>query len=223
MCQTAAMTNSWNNSWNPPCSKLVAASVEVHAGIGNSVAGPRRRWCWRGRRISILVAAIWFGVYLLVTGIAQVVFAFSLHVSAGQPSPVVHQRGGVIDLGRAGVSSFRLGTQSCCWPSGSASGSSSAASPQRFRRSATRTLPGRGWSIFVGVISLLAGIVVLGVAVRLDRHPGVGGRRLAGGDRRVRDRVVVRDSQGVEDAPRLKHRARDLPVAPVDLIYYTAS
>ncbi|MGV7835642.1 DUF308 domain-containing protein, partial [Mycobacterium kansasii] len=36
---------------------------------------------WPG--ISVLVAAVAFGVYLVVTGIAQVVFAFSLHVSAG--------------------------------------------------------------------------------------------------------------------------------------------
>ncbi len=36
---------------------------------------------WPG--ISILVAAIFFGAYLLVTGIAQVVFAFSLHVPPG--------------------------------------------------------------------------------------------------------------------------------------------
>src|SRR6201988_1657614 len=36
---------------------------------------------WPG--ITIVVAAIFFGAYLLVTGISQVVFAFSLHVSAG--------------------------------------------------------------------------------------------------------------------------------------------
>lgn len=36
---------------------------------------------WPG--ISILVAAMAFGVYLLITGVAQVAFAFSLHVSAG--------------------------------------------------------------------------------------------------------------------------------------------
>ena len=39
---------------------------------------------WPG--ISILVAAILFGVYLLVTGIAQVIFAFALDVSAGAGS-----------------------------------------------------------------------------------------------------------------------------------------
>src|SRR6201998_2723659 len=32
---------------------------------------------------SIVIAAILFGIYLLVTGVAQVIFAFSLHVSAG--------------------------------------------------------------------------------------------------------------------------------------------
>ena len=40
-------------------------------------------WCWLGQAITIVVAAIFFGAYLLVTGISQVVFAFSLHVSAG--------------------------------------------------------------------------------------------------------------------------------------------
>ena len=36
---------------------------------------------WPG--ISILVAATLFGLYLLITGIAQVIFAFALDVSAG--------------------------------------------------------------------------------------------------------------------------------------------
>src|SRR6202161_2547696 len=36
---------------------------------------------WPG--ISVLTAAVAFGIYLLIAGPAQVVFAFSLHVSAG--------------------------------------------------------------------------------------------------------------------------------------------
>ena len=40
-------------------------------------------WCWHGQASTIIVAAIFFGAYLLITGIAQVIFAFSLHVSAG--------------------------------------------------------------------------------------------------------------------------------------------
>ena len=38
-------------------------------------------WTWP--TVTIIVTAIFFGAYLLVTGITQVVFAFSLHVSAG--------------------------------------------------------------------------------------------------------------------------------------------
>ena len=38
-------------------------------------------WTWP--TLTIIVTAIFFGAYLLVTGITQVVFAFSLHVSAG--------------------------------------------------------------------------------------------------------------------------------------------
>ncbi|EKF23724.1 hypothetical protein C731_2251, partial [Mycolicibacterium hassiacum DSM 44199] len=36
---------------------------------------------WPG--ITIVVAAIFFGAYLLVAGVAQVIFAFALHVAAG--------------------------------------------------------------------------------------------------------------------------------------------
>ena len=36
---------------------------------------------WPGK--TMIVAAIFFGAYLLVTGISQVIFAFALHVSAG--------------------------------------------------------------------------------------------------------------------------------------------
>ena len=56
---------------------------------------------WPG--ISILVAATLFGLYLLITGIAQVIFAFALDVSAGSRherfhrAPRAHQRP---DLGR---------------------------------------------------------------------------------------------------------------------------
>ncbi|EUA08717.1 hypothetical protein I553_9774 [Mycobacterium xenopi 4042] len=56
--------------------------MEVDAGFRDSGAGPRHPGIGLAG-ITILVAAIAFGAYLLVTGIAQVIFAFSLHVSAG--------------------------------------------------------------------------------------------------------------------------------------------
>lgn len=116
---------------------------------------------WPG--ISILVAAIWFGVYLLITGIAQVVFAFSLHVTAG--SRILLFISGAASLILAVLAFRHFGTDPrtailllAIWIGvgfifrGVATTVSAISDP---------TLPGRGWSIFVGVISLLAGIVVI--------------------------------------------------------------
>jgi uncharacterized membrane protein HdeD (DUF308 family) len=112
---------------------------------------------WPGK--TIVVAAIFFGAYLLVTGIAQVIFAFSLHVSAG----------GRVLLFLSGAASLILAI--LCFRSlqnsilllaiwigvgfifrGVATAVSAISDP---------TLPGRGWQIFIGVITLIAGVVVL--------------------------------------------------------------
>ena len=111
---------------------------------------------------SILIAAILFGIYLLVTGIAQVVFAFSLHVSAG--GRVLLFISGAASLVLA-VLCFRHFGQGyallllAIWIGvgfifrGVATSISAISDP---------TLPGRGWQIFLGLISLLAGIVMIG-------------------------------------------------------------
>lgn len=115
---------------------------------------------WPGE--TILIAAILFGIYLLVTGFAQVFFAFSLHVSAG----------GRILLFISGAASLVLAVLCfrhfgegyailllAIWIGvgfifrGVATSISAISDP---------TLPGRGWQIFLGVISLLAGIVMIG-------------------------------------------------------------
>ncbi len=112
---------------------------------------------WPGE--TIVVAAIFFGAYLLVTGIAQVIFAVSLHVSAG----------GRVLLFLSGAASLILAI--LCFRSlqnsilllaiwigvgfifrGVATAVSAISDP---------TLPGRGWEIFIGVITLIAGVVVL--------------------------------------------------------------
>jgi uncharacterized membrane protein HdeD (DUF308 family) len=109
--------------------------------------------------ITILVAAIFFGAYLLVTGIWQVVFAFSLHVSAG----------GRVLLFISGAASLILAV--LCFRSlqdsilllaiwigvgfifrGVATAVSAISDP---------TLPGRWWEIFIGGISLVAGVIML--------------------------------------------------------------
>lgn len=109
--------------------------------------------------ITILVAAVFFGAYLLVTGIAQVVFAFSLHVSAG--GRVLLFLSGAAALILA-VLCFRSLQDSilllAIWIGigfvfrGVATAVSAISDP---------TLPGRGWEIFIGVISLIAGVIIL--------------------------------------------------------------
>jgi uncharacterized membrane protein HdeD (DUF308 family) len=112
---------------------------------------------WPG--ISILVAAILFGAYLLVSGIAQVVFAFSLHVSAG--GRVLLFISGAASLILAVLAFRHFGDALlllAIWIGvgfifrGVATTVSAISDP---------TLPGRGWNIFFGVISIIAGIVVL--------------------------------------------------------------
>jgi uncharacterized membrane protein HdeD (DUF308 family) len=112
---------------------------------------------WPGK--TLVVAAAFFGAYLLVTGIAQVIFAFSLHVSAG----------GRVLLFISGAASLILAV--LCFRSlensllllaiwigvgfifrGVATAVSAISDP---------ALPGRGWEIFIGVLSLLAGVVML--------------------------------------------------------------
>jgi uncharacterized membrane protein HdeD (DUF308 family) len=112
---------------------------------------------WPGK--TILVAAIVFGAYLLVAGIAQVIFAFSLHVSAG----------GRVLLFLSGAAALILAVLCfrSLWDSvlllaiwigvgfifrGVATAVSAISDP---------TLPGRAWEIFIGVISLIAGVVML--------------------------------------------------------------
>ena len=112
---------------------------------------------WPG--ITIVIAAIFFGAYLLVTGIAQVIFAFSLHVSAGGRVLLFISGAAALILA---VLCFRSLQESILLLAifigvgfifrGVATAVSAISDP---------TLPGRGWEIFIGVISLVAGVVML--------------------------------------------------------------
>ena len=117
---------------------------------------------WPG--ISILAAAIIFGAFLLITGFAQVFFAFSLHVSAG--GRILLFVSGAASLVLAVLAFRHFGKDPltailflAIWIGvgfifrGVATTVSAISDP---------ALPGRGWQIFSGLISLLAGIVMLG-------------------------------------------------------------
>ena len=148
---------------------------------------------------SIVIAAVLFGIYLLVTGAAQVFFAFSLHVSAG--GRVLLFISGAASLVLA-VLCFRHFGQGyailllAIWIGvgfifrGVATSISAISDPH---------LPGRGWQIFLGLVSLLAGIVMLAIALGIVGHPDIDRRHLAGRHRRLRDRVVVRHPQRLQE------------------------
>lgn len=114
---------------------------------------------WPG--ISVLAAAIAFGVYLLITGVAQVVFAFSLHVSTGNRILLFISGAASLILAVLAFRHFGQGYAVlllAIWIGigfvfrGVATTVSAISDP---------ALPGRAWSIFLGAITLIAGIVVL--------------------------------------------------------------
>ena len=112
-------------------------------------------------KISILTAATLLGIYLLVSGIAEMIFAFSLHVSApyrvllfitGALSVVL----GILSLRHFGDSYAVLLLAIWIGVGFLFQGVAETATAISYR-----DLPGRGWHIFFGVVSVAAGVVVL--------------------------------------------------------------
>lgn len=114
---------------------------------------------WPG--ITILVAAIFFGAYLLVSGIAQVVFAFSLHVSAGARVLLFISGAAALILAVLAFRHFGEGYAVLLLAIWIAVGFIFRGVATTVSAISDPTLPGRGWNIFFGIISIIAGIVVL--------------------------------------------------------------
>jgi uncharacterized membrane protein HdeD (DUF308 family) len=114
---------------------------------------------WPGK--SIIVASVLLGIYLVVSGVAQVIFAFSLHVSAG--SRILLFVSGAASLILAVLAFRHFGEGYAILLLGIWIGVGFV-----FRGVATTVtaisdpiLPGRGWAIFFGVITIIAGVIVL--------------------------------------------------------------
>lgn len=111
---------------------------------------------------TLLVAAILFGAYLLVSGLAQLFFAFSLPVSAGGRVLLFISGAAALILGILAFRHFGRGDAFLLLAIWIAVGFI-------FRGVATtatafgelKGTPGRGWNVFFGVISIIAGVVVL--------------------------------------------------------------
>ena len=114
---------------------------------------------WPGK--TLLVAAVFFGAYLLISGISQVFFAFTLHVSAGGRVLLFISGAASLILAVLCFKNFNEGWAVwllAIWIAigfifrGTATAVSAISDP---------ALPGRGWEIFFGVLSLIAGVVML--------------------------------------------------------------
>lgn len=151
LCQTSPMETAspprlLQHLWK---STLASGVIAVLLGI----------LAWRWPAITLFVAALFFGAYLLLNGISQVILAFSLHVSFS----------GRLLLFVSGAASLILSV--LCFISlqdsimllaiwigvgfifrGVVTAVSAISDP---------TLPGRVWEVVIGVISLLAGIMLL--------------------------------------------------------------
>jgi uncharacterized membrane protein HdeD (DUF308 family) len=114
---------------------------------------------WPG--ISILVAAVLFGVYLLIAGIAQVIFAFSLHVSAGGRVLLFISGAASLILAVLAFRHFGQGYAILLLAIWIAVGFIFRGVAITVSAISDPALPGRGWNIFFGVISIIAGIVIL--------------------------------------------------------------
>ncbi|WP_280829919.1 HdeD family acid-resistance protein [Mycobacterium sp. OTB74] len=108
---------------------------------------------------AIAVAAIFFGAYLLISGISQVVFAFSLHVSAG--SRILLFISGAASLVLAVLAFRHLGDAIFLMAIWIGIGFVFRGVATTVSAISDKELPGRGWSIFFGIITLIAGFVVL--------------------------------------------------------------
>jgi uncharacterized membrane protein HdeD (DUF308 family) len=114
---------------------------------------------WPGK--SITVAAVLFGVYLLVSGVAQVIFAFTLPVTAGARILLFLSGAASVVLAVLAFRHFDYGYAYLLLAIWIAVGFIFRGAATAASAISDRGLPGRGWVIFFGVISFIAGIVVL--------------------------------------------------------------
>jgi uncharacterized membrane protein HdeD (DUF308 family) len=109
---------------------------------------------------SIVIAAALFGIYLLVTGAVQVFFAFTLHVSAG--GRVLSFISGALSLVLAVLCFRHFGDAVVLLAIWIGIGFIFRGVATTIAAISDPHLPGRGWQIFLGAVSLLAGLVMLG-------------------------------------------------------------
>lgn len=114
---------------------------------------------WPGK--SLIIAAALFGAYLLVSGIAQVVFAFALHVSAGGRFLLFISGAASVILAVLAFRHFGEGYALLLLAIWIGIGFVFRGVATTAAAVSDRGYPGRGWAIFAGLITVLGGLIVL--------------------------------------------------------------
>jgi uncharacterized membrane protein HdeD (DUF308 family) len=115
---------------------------------------------WPG--MSILVAAVLFGAFLLISGIAQVVAAFAVEVSAGSRVLLFISGALSVVLGVLAFRHFGQGYAVLLLAIWIGVGFTFQGVAEAVVAISHPLLPARGWHIFLGVLTVIAGMVVLG-------------------------------------------------------------
>src|ERR1700739_1282003 len=118
---------------------------------------------WPGK--SALVAAVLFGVYLLASGIAQTIAAFTVHVP-GSGRVLLFLSGALsVALGVFAFHDFNNGAAVWVLATWIGVGFLFQGVAGTVFAANHKELPERGWYIFMGVLSVLAGMVVVALPI----------------------------------------------------------
>ena len=115
---------------------------------------------WPGQ--SIVAAGILFGVYLLASGIAQVIAAFTVYSSAASRVMLFISGALSIVLGVFAFRDFNEGAAVWLLAVWIGVGFIFQGVTETVLAIRFKELPDRGWYIFVGVLTMIAGVVMLG-------------------------------------------------------------
>lgn len=108
---------------------------------------------------TLVVAAIFFGAYLLVTGISQIFHAFTLHISGSGRALLFIS--GAASLVLAVLAYRHLGDAILLLAIWIGIGFVFRGVATAAAAISDHDTPGRGWEIFIGIVTIIAGIILL--------------------------------------------------------------
>lgn len=108
---------------------------------------------------TLVVAAIFFGAYLLVTGVSQIFHAFTLHISAGGRALLFIS--GAASLVLAVLAIRHIGDAILLLAIWIGIGFVFRGVATAAAAISDHDTPARGWEIFIGIVTVIAGIILL--------------------------------------------------------------